>query len=160
MNRFGRSQVGAPHIHRGYYFPSIFADVLLEVNRALDNLNKSGKLFSLPSRRDSMPVMGGARAFSDFGAYGINPNELGYSDHQLQILVWAEYHNSGTTPSVTLIRSGLTLARTSKTSTPTSDTNQDQTKQSRCCRPSAAWLRSVSVSSAITTRSSSTTGVG
>ncbi|KAL9136793.1 MAG: hypothetical protein Q9175_002003 [Cornicularia normoerica] len=37
-----------------------------EVNRALDNLNKSGKLFSSPSRRDSMPMMGGPRAFSDF----------------------------------------------------------------------------------------------
>ena len=67
---FERSQIRAPHLHRGYYLLRIFADVLLEVNRALDNLNKSGKLFSLPSRRDSMPIMGGARAFSDFGAHG------------------------------------------------------------------------------------------
>lgn len=37
-----------------------------EVNRALDNLNKSGKLFSPTSRRESMPMMGGPRAFSDF----------------------------------------------------------------------------------------------
>ncbi|KAM0800469.1 hypothetical protein BDR22DRAFT_806040 [Usnea florida] len=37
-----------------------------EVNRALDNLNKSGKLYSPSSRRESMPMMGGPRAFSDF----------------------------------------------------------------------------------------------
>ena len=39
----------------------------LEVDRALDNLNKSGKLFSGPSRRDSMPMMGGPRPFSEYG---------------------------------------------------------------------------------------------
>ena len=38
----------------------------IEVDRALDNLAKSGKLFNLPSRRDSMPVMGGPR-HSEFG---------------------------------------------------------------------------------------------
>ncbi|CAF9939104.1 hypothetical protein IMSHALPRED_001206 [Imshaugia aleurites] len=43
-----------------------FDDQIEEVNRALDNLNKSGKLFSPPPRRDSMPMMGGPRAFSDF----------------------------------------------------------------------------------------------
>lgn len=41
---------------------------LPEVDRAVDNLNKSGKLFTPPvSRRDSLPTMGGARTFSDFG---------------------------------------------------------------------------------------------
>lgn len=38
-----------------------------EVDRALDNLNKSGKLFSTASRRDSMPVIGVPRPYSDFG---------------------------------------------------------------------------------------------
>ena len=43
------------------------ADIFLEVYRAVDILNKSGKLFNLPtSRRDSMPMMGGAQPFSDF----------------------------------------------------------------------------------------------
>ncbi|KAL2043957.1 hypothetical protein N7G274_003477 [Stereocaulon virgatum] len=38
-----------------------------EVDRAVDNLNKSGKLFTPQvSRRDSLPVMGGPRPYSDF----------------------------------------------------------------------------------------------
>ncbi|MCJ1466847.1 hypothetical protein MMC07_005468 [Pseudocyphellaria aurata] len=37
-----------------------------EVDRALDNLTKSGKLFAPPSRRESMPMIGGPRPYSDF----------------------------------------------------------------------------------------------
>lgn len=39
----------------------------LEVDRALDNLVNSGKLFNPSSRRDSMPVMGGQRPYADYG---------------------------------------------------------------------------------------------
>lgn len=39
----------------------------VEVDRALDNLTKSGKLFAPPSRRESMPMIGGPRPYSDFG---------------------------------------------------------------------------------------------
>ena len=44
-------------------------DHFLEVDRALDNLSKSGKLFNAPSRRDSMPMMGGSRPYAEFGIY-------------------------------------------------------------------------------------------
>ncbi|KAL8739657.1 MAG: hypothetical protein Q9190_007562 [Brigantiaea leucoxantha] len=37
-----------------------------QVDRAIDNLNKGGKPFGASSRRDSLPMMGGARGFSDF----------------------------------------------------------------------------------------------
>ncbi|KAI9845720.1 MAG: hypothetical protein M1837_004553 [Sclerophora amabilis] len=38
-----------------------------DVDRALDNLVKSGKMFGMSGRRDSMPVMGGGpRSFSDY----------------------------------------------------------------------------------------------
>lgn len=37
-----------------------------EVDRAVDNLTKSGKLYAPPSRRESMPMIGGPRAYSDF----------------------------------------------------------------------------------------------
>ena len=66
-----RTQVSAhivPSTSRIYSLLDIVTDFVTEVNRALDNLNKSGKLFNLPSRRDSMPMMGGPRVFSDFGA--------------------------------------------------------------------------------------------
>ncbi|KAI4166305.1 MAG: hypothetical protein LQ342_000195 [Letrouitia transgressa] len=43
-----------------------FHSQIEEVDRAIDNLSKSGKLFSLPARRDSMPLMAGPRAFSEF----------------------------------------------------------------------------------------------
>ena len=44
------------------------ANISSEVDRALDNLNKSGKLFTPPvSRRDSLPVMGATRPYSEFG---------------------------------------------------------------------------------------------
>ena len=86
-------------------------------------------------------------------------NSKFFSNHKVQTLVWEECP-SGTTLSVISIRSGPIQARTSKTSTQTSDTSQDQMKQSRCCKPSAAWPRNVSVNSATTTKSSSTTGVG
>ncbi|KAI9866313.1 MAG: hypothetical protein M1813_001435 [Trichoglossum hirsutum] len=42
-----------------------FGSQFEEVDRAVDNLVKSGKLFG-PSRRDSMPVMGGPRPYPDF----------------------------------------------------------------------------------------------
>lgn len=44
-----------------------------EVDRAMDNLAKSGKLgFSQgPSRRESMPMMGGPAPFNDFGMSSI-----------------------------------------------------------------------------------------
>lgn len=106
-----------------------------------------------------MPMMGGSRAFSDFGAVNVFPRGLSYTNHILQTLVWADYP-SGTILSAISIRYVLIQARTSKTFTQISGTNQDQTKRSRCCKPSAAWPRNVSVNSAITTRSSSTTEVG
>lgn len=38
-----------------------------EVDRAIDNLVKSGKMFNLPAggRRDSMPVVGPSRTFPE-----------------------------------------------------------------------------------------------
>ncbi|KAL9612676.1 MAG: hypothetical protein Q9167_002758 [Letrouitia subvulpina] len=47
-----------------------FHSQIEEVDRAIDNLSKSGKLFSLPARRDSMPLMAGPRTFSEFGEFG------------------------------------------------------------------------------------------
>ncbi|KAI9804445.1 MAG: hypothetical protein M1825_001344 [Sarcosagium campestre] len=50
--------------------PSAFSCQFEEVDRAVDNLVKSGKMFNMPGRRDSLPPMGngnGPRAFSDFG---------------------------------------------------------------------------------------------
>ena len=47
-----------------------------EVDRAIDNLVKSGKMFNVPGRRDSMPLAGGApRAF---------PEQFGKFNHQHQ----------------------------------------------------------------------------
>ena len=44
-----------------------------EVDRAADNLMKSGKMFGMmpgaPGRRDSMPMMGGPRSYSEFGMF-------------------------------------------------------------------------------------------
>lgn len=40
---------------------------LTEIDRALDNLNKSGKLFNTPLRRESMPMVGAPRPFPEFG---------------------------------------------------------------------------------------------
>ncbi|MCJ1257835.1 hypothetical protein MMC24_005661 [Lignoscripta atroalba] len=45
---------------------SAFDMQLEEVERALDNLTKSGKLFNVPSRRDSMPMMAAPRPYSDY----------------------------------------------------------------------------------------------
>ncbi|KAI9779932.1 MAG: hypothetical protein M1839_007088 [Geoglossum umbratile] len=42
-----------------------FSSQFEEVDRAVDNLVKSGKLFG-PSRRESLPVMGGPRPYPDF----------------------------------------------------------------------------------------------
>jgi hypothetical protein len=41
----------------------------VEVERAIDNMLKSGKLFAMAGRRDSMPIMGGARSYADYGAH-------------------------------------------------------------------------------------------
>ncbi len=43
------------------------ANIVKEVDRAVDNLVKSGKLFGMPSRRDSMPLVGAPRPYSDYG---------------------------------------------------------------------------------------------
>ena len=47
----------------------LLTDERTEVDRALDNLAKSGKLYSMPSRRDSVPMMGGQPSFADFGMF-------------------------------------------------------------------------------------------
>ncbi len=40
----------------------------IEVERAVENLVKSGKMFGgVSSRRESMPVIGGPRAFPEYG---------------------------------------------------------------------------------------------
>ncbi|KAL8831627.1 MAG: hypothetical protein Q9170_005215 [Blastenia crenularia] len=61
---------------------SAFEMQMEEVDRALDNLGKSGKLFMGPFRRDSIPMMGGSRQ-SDYGiallASFINIINHGYS---------------------------------------------------------------------------------
>ncbi|KAL8780893.1 MAG: hypothetical protein Q9194_000665 [Teloschistes cf. exilis] len=52
-----------------------------EVDRALDNLSKTGKLFTGgPVRRDSMPMMGGPRSYSEYGSGG-----GGYTQHRHSI---------------------------------------------------------------------------
>ena len=38
-----------------------------EIERARENLNQSGKPLGGSYRRDSLPMMGGARGYSDFG---------------------------------------------------------------------------------------------
>ena len=38
-----------------------------EIERARENLAQGGKTYGGPFRRDSMPMMGGARSFSEFG---------------------------------------------------------------------------------------------
>ena len=40
--------------------------IVTDVDRAIDNLAKSGKLFNQPGRRESMPMMGGPESFSNF----------------------------------------------------------------------------------------------
>jgi len=44
-----------------------YANSTQEVDRAIDNLVKSGKLFGMPTRRDSMPLVGAPRPYSDYG---------------------------------------------------------------------------------------------
>ncbi|KAI9832185.1 MAG: hypothetical protein M1819_004537 [Sarea resinae] len=44
-----------------------FGSQLEEVDRAIDNLMKSGKLFGMPGRRDSLPLPGAPRALSEHG---------------------------------------------------------------------------------------------
>ncbi|KAI9825115.1 MAG: hypothetical protein M1832_001435 [Thelocarpon impressellum] len=45
-----------------------FGSQFEEVDRAIDNLVKSGKMFGAPGRRDSGPIMGGPRAFPEYDA--------------------------------------------------------------------------------------------
>lgn len=51
---------------------------LTEIDRALDNLNKSGKLFNTPLRRESMPMVGAPRSFPEFGniSKSLNKNRI------------------------------------------------------------------------------------
>ncbi|KAL9103180.1 MAG: hypothetical protein Q9163_001746 [Psora crenata] len=44
-----------------------FNNQMEEVDRAYENLAKSGKVFNMPPRRDSMPMMAGPPPFTDFG---------------------------------------------------------------------------------------------
>lgn len=47
-----------------------FSPRFLEVDRALDNLHKSGKFFNnMPSRRESIPMMGVPRPYAEFGRF-------------------------------------------------------------------------------------------
>lgn len=47
-----------------------FSTRTIEVDRALDNLHKSGKFFNnLPSRRESIPMMGVPRPYAEFGRF-------------------------------------------------------------------------------------------
>jgi hypothetical protein len=48
----------------------------LEVDRAIDNLVKSGKLWNAP-RRDSMPMMMG-RPYPEYGRWPTAPNRRRY----------------------------------------------------------------------------------
>lgn len=50
---------------RNLEFISTSTDYSSEIDRALDNLSKSGKLPF--GRRESMPMMGGPRPYSDYG---------------------------------------------------------------------------------------------
>jgi len=45
---------------------SAFASQIEEVDRAIDNLVKSGKMFNMPGRRDSMPMAGPSRNLPEF----------------------------------------------------------------------------------------------
>lgn len=38
-----------------------------EVDRAIDNLVKSGKMFNMPARRDSTPMAGASRGYQEYG---------------------------------------------------------------------------------------------
>lgn len=59
------------HVHGNH--PNRQADQdYAEVDRAIDNLVKSGKMFNMPGagRRDSMPMVGASRTFPDqFGMH-------------------------------------------------------------------------------------------
>ncbi|KAL9631272.1 MAG: hypothetical protein Q9204_004307 [Flavoplaca sp. TL-2023a] len=59
---------------------SAFDMQIEEVDRALDNLNKSGKQFMGPSRRDSLPMMGGPRQYSEFGIMPQHRHSIGDYD--------------------------------------------------------------------------------
>jgi len=45
--------------------------IFTEVDRAIDNLVKSGKMFNVPGRRDSVPMSGATRTFPE--QFGKNP---------------------------------------------------------------------------------------
>jgi len=53
--------------------PRAMAEYLTEIERARENLIQSGKPFGGSSRRDSMPMMGGPRPYSDYGNLPYTP---------------------------------------------------------------------------------------
>ncbi|KAI9799783.1 MAG: hypothetical protein M1826_005433 [Phylliscum demangeonii] len=63
-SRAGSSATGLPDDGVAAAFSGQFE----EVERAIDNLIKSGKLFPAAGRRDSMPIIGPARPFPEYDA--------------------------------------------------------------------------------------------
>ena len=51
---------------KGHIFLGGALLMVVDVDRAIDNLSKSGKLLNQPGRRESMPMMGGPESFSNF----------------------------------------------------------------------------------------------
>lgn len=62
-------------------------DTDAEVERAMENLIKSGKMFPIPGRRDSMPTMG-SRPFPDFGEHESSRTTVSGADPILETPVW------------------------------------------------------------------------
>jgi hypothetical protein len=88
---------------------SAFSSQYEEVDRAIDNLVKSGKMFGgMPGRRDSLPLMGGPRTY---------PEDLGDGDRRARSNVnlvpdprmggphMPQRHHSGTTNEFDQMRS-------------------------------------------------------
>ncbi|KAL8970183.1 MAG: hypothetical protein Q9183_001639 [Haloplaca sp. 2 TL-2023] len=64
---------------------SAFDTQIEEIDRALENLNKTGKLLSGGSfRRDSMPMIGGGGPYSDYGAKSATGIERGHTNRGIQ----------------------------------------------------------------------------
>lgn len=86
--------------------PTAFASQIEEVDRAIENLFKSGKAFPTPGRRESMP-MGGRGGFE--GQYGATPRHHSvsefpgdartYSPSNLQSFYATQRHSHGHTPN-------------------------------------------------------------
>ena len=106
-----------------------FTNCSSEVDRALDNLSKSGKLFNAPSRRESMPMMGGPRPYTDFGACFFWCKH--YHDANLmQTNVWVVCLHV-ITQSATTNRCDRILGPTFRTFMRTSATSHDRVKPNR-----------------------------